>query len=235
MEKCFSCGKGLLEEYYTDIYGTPSCKCHIDSDKSVSVCSECLQFVRTEGNTISDGRVICPECMKIAVSPKRPYDWILNQVLERLHQFGFDNIMASDVKIWTATSKEMAAYRKSDVNVFNEGFCSLTPNGKIKIYVQSHHTKIHFAGVLAHELLHAWCFRYGLYNIPPEIAEGVCNLGSFAIYSTIDYPLSKIYIKQLFDDKDPIYGDGFRAVYEFYKEHGWDGVRALLVHSNNQQ
>ncbi|MDO4800643.1 MAG: hypothetical protein Q4A15_00615, partial [Prevotellaceae bacterium] len=95
--------------------------------------------------------------MKIAVSPKRPFDWMLGQVIERLHKAGFTDLRVDDITIWTATSQEMAAYKKSEVSIFNEGFCSLQSNGKIKIFVQSHHTKIHFAGVLDHELIHAWC------------------------------------------------------------------------------
>lgn len=234
MDKCFYCNSTLILSHYVDLYGKHCCKKHIDSERTVAYCTECLKLVKREGNEIMDGRVICPDCMKIAVSPKRPFDWMLGQVVERLHRAGFDDILAKDVTIWTATSKEMAAYKKNETDIFNEGFCSLQQNGKIKVYVQSHHTKIHFAGILAHELLHAWCFKHGLLNIPPIVAEGMCNLASYYVYHTIDFPLARIYEKQLFEDPDPIYGDGFRAMYEVFKEYGWDGVRAIAINSNKQ-
>lgn len=233
MDRCFYCGSSLILSHFIDSYGQHCCKNHINVEHSVQYCSECLKLVETSGNTIADGRVICPDCMKIAVSPKRPYDWMLGQAVARLHEAGFTDLDPKDVTIWIATSQEMAAFKKGTVNVFNEGFCALQPNGKIKIYVQSHHTKIHFAGILAHELLHAWCFRHGLTNVPDEIAEGMCNLASYCVYHTIDFPLAKLYEKQLFEDKDPVYGDGFRAMYEVYKKYGWDGVRNVVINSNN--
>ena len=233
MDKCFYCNSTLILSHYVDIYGNHCCKKHIDSENSVGYCSECRKLVPIAGNTISDGRIICPDCMKIAVSPKRPFDWMLGQVVERLHKAGFKDLRVDDITIWTATSQEMAAYKKSEVSIFNEGFCSLQSNGKIKIFVQSHHTKIHFAGVLAHELIHAWCFKHGLLNIPSQIAEGMCNLASYYVYHSIDFPLARIYEQQLFDDPDPIYGDGFRAIYDIYKDNGWDAIRQIAVNSNN--
>lgn len=233
MDRCFYCNSILLLSHYIDAYGQHCCKKHIDEEHSVAYCSECRKLVKRSNNIIDDGRIICPDCMKIAVSPKHPIDWMLGQVVERLHQAGFHDLKVDDITIWTATSKEMAAFRKSDVEVFNEGFCTLQLNGKIKIYVQSHHTKIHYAGILAHELLHAWCFKHNLLDIPPQISEGISNLASYYIYHTIDYPLARLYEKQLFEDPNPIYGDGFRQVYSIYKEYGWDGIRALAVKSNN--
>lgn len=234
MNKCFYCNSLLLLSHYVDIYGNHCCKKHIDSEDTVGYCSECEKLIKKTGNVISDGRIICPDCMRIAVTPKRPFDWMLGQVVNRLQSYGFNDLNVNDITIWTATSQEMAAYKKSDVSIFNEGFCTIQTNGKIKIYVQSHHTKIHFAGVLAHELLHAWCFKHDLLNIPPPIAEGMCNLASYCVYHSIDFPLAKIYEKQLFDDPDSIYGDGFRAMYEIYKDHGWDVVREIAVNSNQQ-
>ena len=70
-------------------------------------------------------------------------------------------------------------------------------------------------------------------NIPSQIAEGMCNLASYYVYHSIDFPLARIYEKQLFDDPDPIYGDGFRAIYDIYKDNGWDAIRQIAVNSNN--
>ena len=233
LEKCFYCGDRLVFTHYKDIYGQHCCKSHVDDENTVGYCMECLKLTKTAGNIIPDGRLICPDCLKIAVSPKRPFDWILKQVVARLHDAGFTDLRVDDITIWTATSQEMAAYKKSQVSVFNEGFCSLQQNGKIKIYVQSHHTKIHFAGVLAHELVHSWCFKHGLLSIPDQIAEGICNLASYYVYHTIDFPLARIYEQQLLQDPDPVYGEGFRAMFDIYKEHGWDAVRQIAVNSNN--
>lgn len=233
MERCFHCNSLIFGSHYTDLYNNHCCKKHVDQEESVGYCSECLKLVPKRENLLKDGRIVCGECLSIAVSPDRSFDWILKQVLARLFKAGFEDLKVKNITIWTATSEEMAMYKKGGINVFNEGFCSITENGKIKIYIQSHHTKIHFAGVLAHELLHAWCFQQGLFNVPPPIVEGMCNLASYFVYHSIDFPLARIYESMLFADEDPVYGDGFKAMYQVYNEHGWNGVRTVVINSNN--
>jgi hypothetical protein len=222
-----------LFSHYIDIYGNSCCKDHIDEEGSVAYCSECYKLVPAQGNQLVDGRIICKDCMSIAVSPDRTYDFMFKQVVARLNKAGFSDLKVDDITIWIATSEEMAMFKKDSVDVFNEGFCSIQNNGKIKIYIQSHHTKIHFAGVLAHELLHAWCFQHKLFNIPSAISEGFCNLASYYVYHSINFPLARIYEDMLFKNEDPIYGGGFRKMFEIYKECGWDGVRNVVFKSNN--
>ena len=223
--KCLYCNTIIDGKYVEDRYGNVCCASHIDNNE-VGVCGECLKLVPIQGNKLPDGRIICPDCMKIAVTPSRPYDWIEKQVLARLQNWGFGDLDMSRITIWTATSKEMAMYRKKDINVFNEGFCRLFPETmKVDLFVESHLTKIHFAGVLAHELLHAWNFQNLIINIPDEWSEGMCNLSSYLTYKSIDFPLARIYEENMMKDPDPIYGDGFRMVLDFYNRYGWDGIR----------
>lgn len=232
MKRCFYCNSIITSAYYKDRYGDCCCEKHVEFEKNVTFCSECMKLVPVSGNQLPDERVICKNCMAIAISPDRPYDWVLEQVVARLNSAGFRDLKVADITIWTATSEEIAMFKKSDVDVFNGGFCSIQSNGKIKIYIQSHHTKPHFAGVLAHELLHAWCFQNRLFNVPKPIAEGFSNLGSYYMYESIDHPLAEVYKEQLFSNTDPDYGEGFRNMYEIYKKYGWDGVRNVVINSN---
>ncbi len=223
--KCFYCNKTIDGRYVEDRYGNVSCASHIDNGE-VEVCGECLRLVPVQGNRLLDGRVVCHDCMKIAVTPSRPYDWIEKQVWARLQNWGFGDLDMSRITIWTATSKEMAMYRKKDVDVFNEGFCRLWPETmKVDLFVESHLTKIHFAGVLAHELLHAWNFQNLILDIPNQWSEGMCNVASYLTYKSIDFPLARIYEENMMKDPDPIYGDGFRMVLDYYERYGWDGIR----------
>ena len=223
--KCFYCNKTIDGRYVEDRYGNVSCASHIDNGE-VEVCGECLRLVPVQGNRLLDGRVVCHDCMKIAVTPSRPYDWIEKQVWARLQNWGFGDLDMSRITIWTATSKEMAMYRKKDVDVFNEGFCRLWPETmKVDLFVESHLTKIHFAGVLAHELLHAWNFQNLILDIPNQWSEGMCNVASYLTYKSIVFPLARIYEENMMKDPDPIYGDGFRMVLDYYERYGWDGIR----------
>ena len=85
-----------------------------------------------------------------------------------------------------------------------------------KIYVLDYFQKIKFAGVLAHELLHVWQYEKGI-SLSSQLTEGLCNLASYLVYEDINTDLSRMYIKFLQEDSDPIYGDGFRKVLEVYK------------------
>lgn len=227
MTKCFHCGQAISAAYYKDQYGNCCCLRHIDEEGSVAYCGECERLVARAGNTLSDGRVVCPECMKIAVSPERPFDWILEQVVARLRSFGLTGLEACKIRIWTATDREMAANLKKDINPY-EGFCQTNADGTLTVYMRSHHTKINYAGILAHELTHAWCRKEGLEYIA-EVEEGMCNLACFCMYQSIDFPLARIYEKRMFDNPDPIYGDGFRAMYTLYQSGGWDAVRKKVT------
>lgn len=90
---------------------------------------------------------------------------------------------------------------------------------KHTIYIFDYLPKIKFAGVLAHEMLHAWQHEKGI-SMPPMLTEGFCNLGSYVVYAAINTELSRHLMKSLEEDTDPVYGDGFRNVLEVYRKEG---------------
>lgn len=227
MESCFYCGNEP-SRYYRDIYGLICCDFHLEKDLTVGRCFECSRLTVKSGHILKDGRILCDVCKKLAVSTDKPFDWMLEEVMLRFKKVGFGHIKTSGITIYSATPQEMAAYKKEEINIYNGGFCRLMSNGTIDIYVQSHQTKIHFAGTLAHELMHAWCFQHNIMNMSDQWCEGLCNLMSYYVYSTIDYPLARYYEKCLFENDDPIYGEGFRIVHQYWKEHGWSGLKQYV-------
>lgn len=226
MKCCICCGS-MPPRYYEDRWGRISCTPHIDIDHSVDYCFECGGFAVKAGNTLPDGRILCPDCQKIAVSTDKPFDWMLEEVMQRFRKVGFGHIRTKNLTIYSATPKEMAEYKGEEVNVYNGGFCCQKVDGSIDVYVQSHQTKIHFAGVLAHELMHVWCFQHNIKMTKPW-EEGLSNLMSYYVYSTINFPLARYYEECLFKNDDPYYGDGFRTVHQYWKENGWAGLKVRI-------
>ena len=92
-----------------------------------------------------------------------------------------------------------------------------------KIYMLSDQPRFEFLGTLAHELLHVWQNEHEL-KLPPMKCEGLCNMGSYLIYSTDNSPIAQHYIKNLKESPDPIYGEGFRYVFAKYEMSGWRGI-----------
>ena len=54
--------------------------------------------------------------------------------------------------------------------------------------------------------------------------EGLCNMGSYLIYSTSISHFADFCIKNLKESQDSIYGDGFRYVFAKYEMSGWRGI-----------
>ena len=83
----------------------------------------------------------------------------------------------------------------------------------------THQSRIEFAGTLAHEMLHAWQVQNDIY-MDSMRTEGFCNLGSWLMLQTINHPLARHLEEQLFENPDPIYGNGFRMMYKAFQKHG---------------
>ena len=46
-------------------------------------------------------------------------------------------------------------------------------------------------------------------------------MGSYLVYITMAGSLNKLYLKQLHENPDPVYGDGFREMYRYFEELDW--------------
>ena len=91
--------------------------------------------------------------------------------------------------------------------------------------------KVQFAGILAHELIHLWVDIKNL-KLSRNFEEGLCNLGSWMVYTSANTPLSKILIQNLYDNPDPVYGDGFRSIMSLYRKK--NSIKDLAAYINNK-
>ena len=88
------------------------------------------------------------------------------------------------------------------------------------IFVYRELSRVAFAQVLAHEMLHIYQYNR---NIHPEksLCEGFCNLGSYVVLKAIHVKEADAAIENMKKCTDPIYGDGFRHLLTIYKNGGW--------------
>jgi hypothetical protein len=173
--------------------------------------------------------------MDNAIKPGDSIEFIKSSVVNTLNKAGFDDLRTEDISIEIVSAEKMAEIRKSSVNIQNKGltlsnmissFGLLSgKNQKFRhtVYMLTHLTKIEFAGVLAHETLHAWQVQNNI-KMSSKLTEGLCNMGTYLIYQTMPSSLTKIYLKILHESSDPIYGDGFREVYAHFEELGWQDL-----------
>lgn len=237
--KCCICNKNINGSYYTDVWGHIACAEHIDSGEIIN-CSSCHGFSDRK-YTLIDNRVLCRTCKNSVVDNVDDIESLKESVLFNLQKCGFGDLAMDTVSIEIASSSKIANIRGCEINIMNKGvalsqikrsFTLFGGNSKSMqhaIYILESLPKVEFAGVLAHELIHAWQTQNGIHP-PPLWCEGLCNLGSYYTYLMMPSPLTKILKQGLMDSPDPIYGDGFRAVHKLESEMGLSGVIAKYRH-----
>ena len=227
---CHICNKPLRGRYCFDSWGHKMCESHLNND--AVFCASCTGFTKKD-IILSDGRVLCKVCESIAVKPNDPVDLIKRTVINNLIKVGFSDLRLEDIdSIQVVSVEKLAELRKKPIDPNNKGmtFSRVSSSfgllsGKKQemthtIYMLSYLTKIQFAGTLAHEMLHAWQIQNGV-KMSPKLTEGLCNMGAYLMYDSLGSSLTKIYLKQLHESPDLIYGDGFREVYAHYERLGW--------------
>lgn len=83
-----------------------------------------------------------------------------------------------------------------------------------------------FGTTVAHELMHTYMTQNEFGDVPPRIAEGLCQLLAFAWISRQDGTLAQAERRQITENPDPVYGDGFRQAHEAVRRVG---VRRTLA------
>jgi len=233
MDKCYICLQPLAGTYHFDVWDHKMCASHYNKD--VIACSSCYGFTKKD-NILPDGRILCKVCFDTAIKPGDSVESVKASVINNLNRVGFDDLRIEDITIEIVSAQKLAEIRKSPINLQNKGITmskttTATSFGfftgkntrqtfRHRVYMLTHLTKIEFAGTLAHELLHAWQVQNGI-NMSPKMTEGVCNMGTYLMYTSLPGSLTKILLKSLNESNDPIYGDGFREVFTIYNDIGW--------------
>jgi hypothetical protein len=86
---------------------------------------------------------------------------------------------------------------------------------------------------LAHELTHVWQFMAGRLKNDRALSEGSCNYAAYLVLQHYGGKQTEYAISNIIDDKDEIYGDGFRRVKRFAEENGIAAWLELLRKKNH--
>lgn len=219
--KCTICNTNIKGHYFTDVWEQSICANH-----RVEHCFSCGRFVRPADLHLADGRCFCSFCHPSIVIFPEHIAWVEKRVRTVLYSHGISNI-PQNLSIHLVSPSDMANLTHSkQINLYQPG---LTVTSRMTglflsrcnhtIYIFDYLPKIQFAGILAHEILHAWQNEEEI-SLTPPLVEGFCNVGSYIVYKSIGNKLSRHFIKRLEEDPDTVYGDGFRKVKEVYQKMG---------------
>ena len=225
---CAVCDKPLMGQYLTDLYGM---NYHHFHEKEIHRCDNCNRIISQNttkgGVNYTDGRYICNICNKHAVKSDAEYDRSLNKIFSRLQNYGL-NLNLDNVALYPVDRTELKNVSDGRYSNSARGYCQTkvtSQNWGGKSEVSKSHTiyildKIplkYIEATLAHELMHVWISENVDHKLSNQLEEGSCN---FIAYTNLKSDYSddaQNIIKLMKNDPDPIYGHGFRKVYENFR------------------
>ncbi|MBN2627341.1 MAG: protein DA1 [Spirochaetales bacterium] len=226
---CDYCGQPLAGRFFRDFWGNSYCADHL---KKAPVCSYCGRLIGEKttggGRAYADGRAICRLCYKSAVTDQTRGREILGEVHDRLEEMGilvrpfrpeFFLIDRSRLISLDRSGREKQGYAVFNRKTVNREITEF----RLEIFILTGLPEIQFRTACAHELMHIWFYSRGITDASPALTEGSCNMAAYLILEDILTPESEYLRKSLNEDRDRIYGGGFRKARRLVEDRGIPG------------
>ncbi len=225
---CAVCGKPLINKALTDIWGNAFCVAHRKKQPNCLSCGRIVSQATTGGGRqYSDGHTLCELCYKDAVLDPGEAAQLFESVRVRFEQMGF-NFKGAPTPFRLVDDRELASFarkRKKNHPTLGMARNQVTTRGKVvvertfvEVVILAGLPREHFETVAVHVLCHAWLFHGGFYGLPEKVEEGLCTLAEYLWLQKLNTDMARIRRKMIFESKDPIYGDGFRAALKALKK-----------------
>lgn len=229
---CCICGK-KTNRYVRDYWGNVACEEHGD------ICQYCGRIFKKgqpfkytyiqDGERIIQERQICDKCAQSIVKTPEQIERCRSEVMSVFKAFGITGI-PDDIPISLSDMREESEKQGKGIWGLNYGRISSSRSRySCEISIHENLPYLVFKGVLAHELLHSWIALYAI-RLPANEEEGLCNLGKFLILKQEKSKEADYLIQwALEENKDPIYGDGYRLMKKRLEKLGWKGLMDALL------
>lgn len=145
---------------------------------------------------------------------------------------GYRQAGLGEIRGWTLKVSDLNTMARVCGSPNVKGYAHKSRSG-YEVFILRDLSKLFFAHVLAHELLHIWQYHQGLYP-EQQLCEGFCNLGSYYVLEHIGGAEAEAQMKLLCENPDPIYGDGFRIIKKQYDKGGWPAATQYIRQSSDK-
>ncbi|NIO28577.1 MAG: protein DA1 [Candidatus Latescibacteria bacterium] len=234
--RCSVCNEIIKGEYFLDHWGNAYHKHH---EEKIIRCDFCNRFI--VGNLIKgmvrypDGRHLCGKCSVSAVTELEIASSLMFDVAKQLGKFGL-HVDPREIELHLVGQdklRELSSDRSGDTTGFtdyaiNKNLFGHVKYQSIKVYVLYGMPKVQMISTLAHELTHVWQFINGQLKQEQALSEGSCNFASYLVLRKIGGREGEFIIENMLNDKDPIYGEGFRRVKRYAEKNGLASWLKLL-------
>lgn len=216
---CLVCGNPPQSTHYVDWAGNCVCEAHRDI---VHFCISCSRYCKPRdkynfGNRFS----LCPICESDLINQK-----IVGNVVAYIKK-AYIKAGFGEIRNWHLYVTDPETMYQKMQNPYIKGFANRI-GSKYEIYVLKHLSRVSFADVLSHEILHIWQYN-NKYSPEKWKCEGFCNLGSYYVLSHIATEEALERIAAMERNPDLVYGEGFRRMKAVYDQGGWAAAKQLLI------
>lgn len=215
--KCSNCNKIILGRYYKDWSDQKLCMSCYDH---VNLCVSCGRFCVPVNSANNYPDPLCHDCISNRITPER-VPALIGSIKQLYSHIGLPIVTRCNLKLVDMNRIFSLSHNHTTRGV------SESSGKDYNIYIYNCLSRVVFAEVAAHELLHIYQYENNI-NPPAEICEGFCNLGSYIVLNNINSPENtenvNARINNLLTESDPIYGDGFRYMLSIYENYGLQGV-----------
>jgi hypothetical protein len=225
--RCSVCG-GIIEgEYLVDHWGNKYHKYHEDEIPTCSFCGRLFTDpLAGGGQPFGRKHHVCTSCAGQAITDEDLGRKLLAEARSRLARAGIV-ITQDKIKFELASSERLSrlAGRDSEdhfgiTRYEHTRFLGLPENREYTIYILSGLPKLHFISAAAHELMHVWMFLNTHQKTVEQLLEGSCNYAAALVLRQYDDEMAGYVLKQMDDETDVIYGEGFRRVKKMADNRG---------------
>jgi len=215
---CFICGQEIVGEYYYDQYGNNICNRH----SNVPLCFCCGRFCDSNALVISPERHICSNCQERQIEMK--YVRLIVTYIYYIYEQKGLRFPKYDVTLLTVS--EMIIQSNRNEYTYPLGLAERRGEN-YHVYVLGLLSRIGFVNTLAHEIMHIWQWHKKV-KMPLQLSEGLSEFGSYFVMKSMmnDMPTeeARVSISNILNNRDEIYGDGFRYWKGIYDQGGWKAV-----------
>ena len=219
-QRCSSCGLPIIGRYFSYKFQTGIYCEHCE--KLAPHCDSCSRPVGLQYVEISDGRKICVECQRSAITSDPQLLELVEIAQKGLSKLGMDidchiNFRLISKKLLDRKIKESGVEVTAGRNL---GLFQRKEN-KMTIYIQSHLPLQISLGTICHEIGHAWQSENVLeMNQSIQTREGFCEWVSYKILSLFGYQGQA----QMILSREDIYGKGFQKILDIERENGTEAL-----------
>lgn len=212
--------------YYTNFFGDTFCTNHL---KSLHFCFSCHRPIARNtthgGVRYPDNRTTCNICLRSVVNTVDMAREIAENVRAVMDDYGI-NLYGIKFPLYLVNLYQMNQLTNTNSVGLTCKRWIMRGNRIIgrkidKVLILDGLSELYYSSVIAHEFMHVFLFMKHFPRLNPIVEEGVAELSTYLWLKkqkpsdTVNYRM-----KYLFNNSNPIYCQGFKKAFSFYKNAG---------------